>query len=148
MVKNPPANAEDVRDTAFDPWVGKIPQRRAWQPTPVFLSMENHMDRGTWQAAVPRVTQSRTRLKRLNMHTHKPNHRSFLFRKKNSCHDFMSWSCFYTVIKTFKTLPIFSSTGIFIIKKKDRIIYFGNSRILAMIMIGMNILAVNTKNYC
>ena len=33
------------------------------------------------------------------------------------------------------------------IKKKDRIIYFGNSRILAMIMIGMNILAVNTKNY-
>ena len=22
----------------FDPWVGKIPWRRAWQPTPVFLS--------------------------------------------------------------------------------------------------------------
>ena len=21
----------------FDPWVGKIPWRRAWQPTPVFL---------------------------------------------------------------------------------------------------------------
>ena len=24
----------------FDPWVGKIPWRRAWQPTPVFLPGE------------------------------------------------------------------------------------------------------------
>jgi len=35
VVKNPPANARDIRD---NPWVGKIPWRRAWQPTPVFLS--------------------------------------------------------------------------------------------------------------
>ena len=26
----------------FDPWVKKIPWRRAWQPTPVFLSGESH----------------------------------------------------------------------------------------------------------
>ena len=26
----------------FDPWVGKIPWRRAWQPTPVFLPGESH----------------------------------------------------------------------------------------------------------
>ena len=26
----------------FDPWVGKIPWRRAWQPTPVFLPRESH----------------------------------------------------------------------------------------------------------
>ena len=32
-VKNLPA----VQETWFDPWVGKIPQRREWQPTPVFL---------------------------------------------------------------------------------------------------------------
>ena len=25
------------RRTGFDPWVGKIPWRRTWQPTPVFL---------------------------------------------------------------------------------------------------------------
>ena len=25
----------------FDPWVGKIPCRRAWQPTPVFLPRES-----------------------------------------------------------------------------------------------------------
>ena len=29
----------------FDPWVGKIPRRRAWQPTPVFLPGESHGQR-------------------------------------------------------------------------------------------------------
>ena len=37
VVKNPPANAGDGRDTEFDPWVGKIAWKRKWQPTPVFL---------------------------------------------------------------------------------------------------------------
>ena len=26
----------------FDPWVGKIPWRKAWQPTPVFLPWKSH----------------------------------------------------------------------------------------------------------
>ena len=30
------------RRRGFDPWVGKIPWRRAWQPTPVFLPGESH----------------------------------------------------------------------------------------------------------
>ena len=29
------------RRLGFDPWVGKIPRRRAWQPTPVFLRGES-----------------------------------------------------------------------------------------------------------
>ena len=29
----------------FDPWVGKIPWRRAWQPAPVFLPGESHEQR-------------------------------------------------------------------------------------------------------
>ena len=29
----------------FDPWLRKIPWRRAWQPTPVFLSGESHGQR-------------------------------------------------------------------------------------------------------
>jgi len=29
----------------FDLWVGKIPWRRAWQPTPVFLPGESHRQR-------------------------------------------------------------------------------------------------------
>ena len=44
VVKNMPANAGDVRDS-FNPWVGKIPCRRTWQPTPVFLPGESHGQR-------------------------------------------------------------------------------------------------------
>ena len=43
-VKNPPANAGDVRDR-FNPWVRKIPWRRAWQHTPIFLPGEPHGQR-------------------------------------------------------------------------------------------------------
>ena len=48
----------------FYPWVRKIPWRRAWQPTSVFLPGESH--RGALQALVHRVTKSQTRLKRLS----------------------------------------------------------------------------------
>ena len=44
MVKNLPANVGDARDMV-DPWVGKIPWRRAWQPTPVFWPGESHGQR-------------------------------------------------------------------------------------------------------
>ena len=43
-VKNLPAIAGDVR-LGFDPWVRKIPWRRAQQPTPVFLPGESHGQR-------------------------------------------------------------------------------------------------------
>ena len=33
------------RKRSFDPWVGKIPWRRKWQPTPVFLPGESHGQR-------------------------------------------------------------------------------------------------------
>ena len=41
MVKNLPA----CRRPRFDPWVGKIPWRRAWQPAAVFLPGEPHGQR-------------------------------------------------------------------------------------------------------
>ena len=68
MIKNPPANPGDMR-CGFDPWVGKIPWRRAWQPLQ-YSCLENPLDRGPWWAKVHRVSKSRTRLKRLSMHTH------------------------------------------------------------------------------
>ena len=43
MVKNPPAKAGDVGDAGSI--LGKIPWRRAWQPTPVFLPGESHGQR-------------------------------------------------------------------------------------------------------
>ena len=45
--------------------VGNIPWRRKWQPTPVLLP-EKSLGRGTWQAVVHGVAQSRTRVKRLS----------------------------------------------------------------------------------
>jgi len=42
MVKNPLANAGDHKRYGFHCWVRKIPWRRAWQPTPVFLPGEFH----------------------------------------------------------------------------------------------------------
>ena len=31
-----------IRRLRFEPWVGKIPWRRKWQPTPAFLPAESH----------------------------------------------------------------------------------------------------------
>ena len=36
---------QERRRPRFDPWVGKIPWRREWQPTPVFLPGEFHGER-------------------------------------------------------------------------------------------------------
>ena len=41
MVKNSPANVGALKRCRFRPWVRKIPWRRAWQPTPVFLPRES-----------------------------------------------------------------------------------------------------------
>ena len=43
---------------SFDPWVGKISWRRAWQPAPVFLPGEFHGQRSL--AVVHRVSESDT----------------------------------------------------------------------------------------
>ena len=43
VAKNPPARRQ--KRCEFHPWVGKIPWRRAWQPTPAFLPGESHGQR-------------------------------------------------------------------------------------------------------
>ena len=52
------------RRHGFDPWVGKIPRKRAWQPTPACLPEKSN--RVVWWATVHRVTKSQTGLKRLS----------------------------------------------------------------------------------
>ena len=59
--KEPSCQCRKHKRHGFDPWVRKIPWRRAWQPIPDFL-LENSMDGGAWQATVQRVTKSWTRL--------------------------------------------------------------------------------------
>ena len=53
------------------PYVRKIPWRRAWQPTPVFLPGQS-MDRRAWRATVHGVAKSWTQLKRLSTHRQIP----------------------------------------------------------------------------
>ena len=54
----------------FNPWVRKIPWKRQWQSTPVFLPGESPMDTGAWQAMVHSVAKSWTRLKWLSTLAH------------------------------------------------------------------------------
>ena len=56
--KEPVYQCRRPKTHKFNPWVGKIPWRRAWQPTPVFLL--NPKDRGVWRATVHRVAKSWT----------------------------------------------------------------------------------------
>ena len=52
----------------FDSWVGKIPWRRQWQPTPVFLPGEFHGQRKL-VATVHGVPKNQTQLSNYT-HTH------------------------------------------------------------------------------
>ena len=66
------------RRCGFSPWIGQIPWRRKWQPTP-YSSLENPMDRGTWQAIVHGLAKSQTWLSacmcaRTHTHTHTHTH--------------------------------------------------------------------------
>ena len=40
---------QETQETQFDPWLGKIPWRMKWHPSPVFLPGEFH-SRGAWWA--------------------------------------------------------------------------------------------------
>jgi len=43
--KEPICQCRRHKRCGFDPWGGKIPWRRAWKPTPVFLPEESHGQR-------------------------------------------------------------------------------------------------------
>ena len=43
--KEPVCQCRRLQTREFDPWVGEMPWRRKWQPTPVFSSGESHGQR-------------------------------------------------------------------------------------------------------
>ena len=43
--KEPACQSRRCKRCRLDPWVRKVPWRRAWQPTPVFLLGEPHGER-------------------------------------------------------------------------------------------------------
>ena len=65
--KEPTCQSKKHKRRRFDPWIEKIPWRRVWQSTPVFLPGESHRERSL-QATVHRVAKSWTWLKQLSMH--------------------------------------------------------------------------------
>jgi len=62
VVKNPSANAGDVRDKSSIPGLGRSPGEGNGNPLQ-YSCVENPMDRGAWRATVHRVRQSWARLK-------------------------------------------------------------------------------------
>ena len=68
VVKNPPANAGDIRDTGSIPELGRSPGGGHGNPLQ-YSCLENPMDRGTQRALVHRVTKSWTQLKWLRTHS-------------------------------------------------------------------------------
>ena len=62
-VENLPA-VQEVQDSGLIPGVGRFPQRRKWQPTPLFLPGKNSTDRGAYwlQSVVKRESDTPERL--------------------------------------------------------------------------------------
>ena len=68
--KEPACQCRRLGRCEFDPWVGKIPWRKKWQPTPLFLSRESH-GRRSLAGYSPWCPKSWTRLSdRTHTHTH------------------------------------------------------------------------------
>ena len=57
MVKNPAANAGDIADVGSIPGSGRSPGEGNGNPFQ-HSCLENHMERGAWQATAHGVTQS------------------------------------------------------------------------------------------
>ena len=78
--KEPACQCRRRKRYRFHPRVGRMPWRREWEPTPIFLPGDP-VDRGDWQARVHGVTKSRTRLKQLSTLAPTPPSTA-LFKKK------------------------------------------------------------------
>ena len=69
MVKNPPANARDIRDTVWSlGWEDPLEKRMATHSS--ILAWRIPMDRGAWWATVHGIAESRTWQKRLSGRAH------------------------------------------------------------------------------
>ena len=69
VVKNPPANAGDIRDAGSIPGLGRSPGEENGNPLQ-YSCQVNPMDRGAWRATVHRAAKSWTRLNDL-AHVHR-----------------------------------------------------------------------------
>ena len=61
VVKNPPVNAGDIRDTGSVPGLVRYPGGGDGNPLQ-YSCLKNPMNRGAWWATVHRITKSQTQL--------------------------------------------------------------------------------------
>ena len=66
------------RRLRFDPWVGKVPWRRKWQPTPVFLPGKSHGQKsltgyGPWGRKESDITERLSTHRRKKAETEREN---------------------------------------------------------------------------
>ena len=90
-------SACQCRRRRFDPWVRKIPWRRAWQPTPVFVPGESHGQRNL-VCYLQSIGSRRVRHDSVTRHTHTGSVSIIL----------SSSSCLRKIMRASK-LPFFSS---------------------------------------
>ena len=83
---------ETYRRPGFDPWVRKIPWRRKWPPTPVFLPGKFH---GQRSLGLQSMMQQKVRHNWVYTHTHKVSIFSFLRNLYTVSHrDFTNLGCY------------------------------------------------------
>ena len=69
VVKNPPANAGDLKDVGSIPGLGRSSGGGHGNPFQ-YSCLENPMNREAWQAMVHRVTKILIQVRRLSIHAH------------------------------------------------------------------------------
>ena len=81
VIKNPPANVGDVRDSGSIPGSGRSSGEENSNPLQ-YSCLENPKDRGAWRFTVHRVAKSRTRLSDTAEHRHPETPRMCVQRGK------------------------------------------------------------------
>ena len=66
--KEPACQCRRHNRCGFNPWVGKIPWRRAQLTPPVFLNTEESHEQRSWRTIVHRVTKNQICLNRISTH--------------------------------------------------------------------------------
>ena len=90
----------------FDPWVGKIPWRRKWQPTPVFLPGEFCGQRSLVGCSPQRHTES-DQLKQLSTRYLYPVERLKFFKKPRISNTGKIQSIFHLLLQEYNPLETY-----------------------------------------
>ena len=91
-VKKKKKSVCQCRRHKFHSWVGKIPWRRKWQPTPVFLPGKAHGQRslevcGLWGCKELDTTEQLSICARACTHTHTHTHTQYVpWLREKACH--------------------------------------------------------------